>query len=383
MQIALHGGFGEKGRTCLRVSARGYVVLLDAGVKTSARGKADYYPQISDEELRAADAIVITHAHEDHVAALGHFLMRGFAGRIWMTAETREDCVSLVEGYGGPDDAGRVRNAKIEPLPIGVDAAALGPLAVHTGRSGHIAGGVWCVLDDGSTRFGYCGDVAAASPVFAMDPMPPCDALAIDASYGDDDVAFAQRAAQVVAWIEAHPQGAVLPTPQYGRSLELFVLLGGRAVLAPGMREALTEQLRDNAWLRDTPQRWLRHLHDARDWAPGQPLPAAPVLCHDGMGMHGPSRELLHEAGRLGHPVLLTGHVPEGSPGERLLHNRQADWIRLPTHPTLHENIALAHATRASVVLGHSCESAALARLAAHLPALRVDAATGDCLEIG
>jgi hypothetical protein len=85
----------------------------------------------------------------------------------------------------------------------------------------------------------------------------------------------------------------------------------------------------------------------------------------------------------MGHPVLLTGHVPEGSPGERLRNAGLADWIRLPTHPTLHENVAIVQATRARLVLGHSCDRATLTRLAAHMPQLRVDAATGDSLEIG
>jgi len=382
MRVSLHGGFGEKGRTCLRVCADGYDVLLDAGVKTSARGHADYYPAITDAELRAASAIVVTHAHEDHVAALGKFLARGFAGRILMTGETRHDCAALLAGYGDLDDAARLQQATIESLPLAAKAAVLGPFTVSTGRSGHIGGGVWCVLDDGRTRFGYCGDVAPASPVFAMDAMPACDALAIDASYGDDDVSFAARAAQVVAWVDAHPQGAVLPTPQYGRSLELFALLEGRAVLAPGMREALAEQLHDGVWLRDSPGRLFRFLHAAPEWALGEPLPAAPILCHDGMGMHGPSRELLHDAERAAHPVLLTGHVPEGSPGERLQRAGLADWIRLPTHPTLHENIAIVQYTGARLVLGHSCDRSALIRIAASIPQLRADAATGDSLEI-
>jgi hypothetical protein len=33
-------------------------------------------------------------------------------------------------------------------------------------------------------------------------------------------------------------------------------------------------------------------------------------------------------------------------------------------------------------VLGHSCESVVLARLARHMPALRADLATGDWIDI-
>ena len=58
MRLILYGGFGEKGRTCVGVESGGYRLLLDAGVKTSARGRADYYPAIAPDALRAIDAIV-------------------------------------------------------------------------------------------------------------------------------------------------------------------------------------------------------------------------------------------------------------------------------------------------------------------------------------
>ena len=56
MNLALHGGFGEKGRTCFGVASGGYRLLVDAGVKTSARGHADYYPALDASELAAYDA---------------------------------------------------------------------------------------------------------------------------------------------------------------------------------------------------------------------------------------------------------------------------------------------------------------------------------------
>jgi predicted metal-dependent RNase len=80
MRLDLYGGFGEKGRTCVGVESGGVRVLLDAGVKTSARGTADYYPAIAPGELRDIDAIVLTHAHEDHIGALGWCLAHGFRG---------------------------------------------------------------------------------------------------------------------------------------------------------------------------------------------------------------------------------------------------------------------------------------------------------------
>ena len=383
MRLVLHGGFGEKGRTSLAIERDGYRLLLDAGVKTSARGSDDYYPRISDAQLRATDAILVTHGHEDHVAALGWCIARGFGGRIFMTPETRRDAESSLAGYATASEHRLVRAASIERLPLGDDALRLGPLSITTGRSGHIAGGVWCRVDDGRTRFNYCGDVIPSSAVFAMDAVPAGSVMAIDASYGDDTVRVEERARQVQHWIAAHPGGCVLPTPLYGRSAELLAIVPGPLALAPGMRVALEVQVRGTEWLRDGVAVALAtRLREAGDWSEGDSLPHATLLCHDGMGMAGPARTILELARGTGHATLFTGHLPAGSPGERMVNERSASWIRLPTHPTLEENIAIAAASGASTLLGHSCDPPVLAALARRLPRLRTDVATGDTLEV-
>lgn len=383
MRLVLRGGFGEKGRTCLEVESRGYRLLLDAGVKTSARGGADYYPAIAADALHAIDAIVATHAHEDHVAALGWCIASGFDGRILMTAETRDEASVSAGDYAEPAHAERARNATIERLPLGDDAVQLGPLHISTGRSGHVAGGVWCRIDDGRATLVYCSDVAPGSPVFAMDPIPRCDAIVLDASYGDDDVAAAGRAAQIVGWIDAHTNGCVLATPLYGRSAELLAIVAGPLALAPGMRDALCTQIDRRTWLVEgVAEQLAARLAAAADWRDGTALPRAALLCHDGMGISGPSRGILAQARAARHPTLFTGHLPAGSPGERMLADGHAQWIRLPTHPTLSENIALASAAGARIVLGHSCDTAMLARLARRIRGLRADLATGDSLDL-
>jgi Cft2 family RNA processing exonuclease len=180
MRLHLYGGFGEKGRTCLGVEVGGYRLLLDAGVKTSARG-ADYYPAITADELRATDAIVITHAHEDHVAALGWCIAGGFRGRLLMTAGTGREVDLFLEAYADASHRRAAREFAREDLAVGA-TIALGPLRLIAGRSGHVSGGVWCVVADGRHTLGYCGDVVPASEVFAMDPLPRCDAVVLDAS---------------------------------------------------------------------------------------------------------------------------------------------------------------------------------------------------------
>ncbi|MEO8848877.1 MAG: MBL fold metallo-hydrolase [Casimicrobiaceae bacterium] len=383
LRVHLHGGFGEKGRTCLRVDSGGYRLLLDAGVKISARETADYYPAISDDELRTLDAIILTHSHEDHLGALGWCIERGFRGTIHMTPETRREADTILADYATPAQRALLRDRPIDALQLGAVPLRLGPLRVSLGRSGHMDGCVWCCVDDGRKRLVYCGDIVPASAVFATDPLPRGDALVIDASYGDDNTGFATRAMQIREWIAAHPQGCVLPTPLYGRSAELLAIIDAPLAFAPGMRDALTTQLRDTDWLLPG----ISAMLEARvarfpDWHVGDPLPRAALLCHDGMGLGGPARSILAEAARTDHPTLFTGHVPARSPAALMVDQQRASWVRLPTHPTLAENLALIADCAAPVVIGHSCDRDALDRIAAHAPQLDPALATGDHIEI-
>src|SRR6202171_3745002 len=383
MRLDLHGGFGEKGRTCLGVESGGYRLLLDAGVEINARGRGDYYPAIPAPALKAIDAIVVTHGHEDHVAALGWLIAGGFDGRIFMTPETQSEAAISLASYALPEQVALFGSAAVERLPIGVDALRLGPLRISTGRSGHIAGGVWCRIDDGRVSFDYCGDGVPASPVFAMDPVPRCQAIVIDASYGDDDVPARARAAEIVAWIAARPDRCVLPTPLYGRSAELLAIVPGPMALVPGMRNALRAQIEGSGWLVDgIAHRMTERLDAAVDWRDGDALPRAALLCHDGMGISGPSRAILVDGAARGWGAPFPGHLAAHSPGERMVAEGRAAWIRLPTHPTLTQNVAIAAASGANIVLGHSCDRALLARLTQHMPGLRADLSTGDCVDL-
>jgi hypothetical protein len=88
------------------------------------------------------------------------------------------------------------------------------------------------------------------------------------------------------------------------------------------------------------------------------------------------------QAAKRGWPVLFTGHLPAQSPGEGMVAEGRAAWIRLPTHPTLTENLDIAEASGAATVIGHSCDSAQLTELKRCLPRLRAELATGDRVDL-
>ncbi|WP_377842959.1 MBL fold metallo-hydrolase [Bosea sp. UC22_33] len=381
MKLTVHGGIGEKGRTCIGVEHGGTRLLLDVGVDTSARGAA-YHPAITRAELERIDAIIVTHAHEDHVAALGWCLANGFPGRILMTAESAVETDATLAAYATSQERALAKEANVEIIAPGADFA-LGPIAISTGRSGHVVGGIWCHLSAGGRSLGYCGDVVPDSPVFAMDALPPCDLLLVDASYGPDRIPAAERGSAITRWLATHPQGAVLPTPLSGRSIELIGLIETPIAIHPSMREALAQQIAAPAWLKPGAANVLSaRFAEALLWEEGQPLPAAALLVDDGMGLAGPSKAALAQARRERHPVLLTGGIPKGSPADLMLAAGKADWLRFPTHPTLPENIALAAASGAGRILAHSCDAATAALLAADIPKLVTGMKPGDTIEI-
>lgn len=382
MQVDLLGGFGEKGRTCLGVRRPSGRVLFDLGIKVGASG-AGYYPAL-DGPVDDIEAVLISHAHEDHVGALSWLLAKGFRGRILMTAETKAEAPATLAGYADPDDLAR------HPFPAAAvdlfepgETLQAGGLEIATGRSGHVVGGVWFAVDDGRSRLVYCADVVPESTVFIMDPIPCCDLLVFDASYGADPVSGAERAASIADWIAAHPQGCLLPTPLSGRSLELMAALAGPFAVHAGMRPALEAQIEaGGALLPGIAETLRRRLAAARDWRDGDPLPPCPLLCDDGMGKAGPSARLLPLADAGNYPILLSGHLPAGSPGERLQAAGRAGWIRMPTHPTLAGNIAIWEGAGRPAAIGHSCPPADLAALKPHIPAVRTECRTGDSVTV-
>ncbi|MBZ9680077.1 MULTISPECIES: MBL fold metallo-hydrolase [unclassified Mesorhizobium] len=383
MILDLAGGFGEKGRTSLAVNSGDDRILLDVGIKVGASG-AEYYPALngSSDDI---DAVFVSHAHEDHVGALSWLLSRGYSGPIFMTAETRAEAPATLAAYAEPEDFRRfpLPENRIELFEPG-DTLTSGNFVVSTGRSGHVVGGVWFAVDDGTSRIAYSADVVPDSNVFVMDTIPHCDLLVFDASYGADPVPGAARAQKISEWVARHPQGCLLPTPLSGRSLELIAALPGSFAVHAGMRSSLEAQIGATAsLLPGISELLLARLRSAADWSDADPLPSLPLLANDGMGEAGPSSHLLPRADDAGFPVLLTGHLPLGSPADLMHKAGRADWIRMPTHPTLSGNVGIWEKAGRPRALGHSCAPDLLGELKSHIPSLLTQCRTGQRITVG
>ena len=382
MLIDLYGGFGEKGRTSVGISSDTRL-LFDAGIKVGAKGR-DYYPTIAEQDVAALDAVFISHAHEDHIGALYWLCARGFKGTFYMTGETLLDAEGMLSQYADPSHQQMhpLATASIKVFNPG-ESIRIGGSEISSGRSGHVAGGVWFSVTTASKRVVYCADVVPNSEVFVMDPLPQCDLVILDASYGGDPVSAKDRIRQIGDFISEHSGKLVLPVPLSGKPLELMAILPGPFAIHREMRSSLIAQIEvPDALSAQTVQILRSKLDKATDWHEGVALPDCPLMTFDGMGSAGPSIEALRQAAVEQVPVLLTGHVPDYTPAQILLEKRLATWVRLPTHPTRPENQELWQKVGKPMALGHSCTSEKLEELKPYLPTLDTTAMSGSQLSI-
>src|SRR3989338_1679561 len=86
------GGFRQVGRSCMLLETRKTKILLDCGVNVSPQSPEDAYPYLDAIRfpLSELDAVVISHAHMDHVGFVPYLFKMGYRGPVYLTEPTRD-----------------------------------------------------------------------------------------------------------------------------------------------------------------------------------------------------------------------------------------------------------------------------------------------------
>ncbi len=91
IRLTFLGGARQVGRSCLLLQTPNSKVLLDCGIDVASQGQDRFpYFNIPEFDISQLDAVIISHAHLDHVGLLPYLYKMGYKGPVYMTAPTRD-----------------------------------------------------------------------------------------------------------------------------------------------------------------------------------------------------------------------------------------------------------------------------------------------------
>lgn len=226
-------------------------VLIDAGLFQGLKELRERNWQELPIAAKAIDAIVLTHAHLDHVGYLPRLVAQGFRGRVFCTAGTRDLCRIVLPDSGriqeeDAENANRHGYSKHTPaLPLYGEADAFRavsllqpcgydrtmPVAdgveVDFVNAGHLLGSSYARIRSGGQTILFGGDLGRFDRPVLPDPafVDEADYLLVESTYGnrvheeDDEGA---KLAEIVRATADRGGRIVIPAFAVGRVEELL-----------------------------------------------------------------------------------------------------------------------------------------------------------------
>jgi len=245
------GGAGEVGASCGILCIGDRRLLIDAGMRPSARTGQDRRPALDRLDAAPPEAILVTHAHIDHTGALPLVSKMFPTAPIYCTETTLlltrlllADSVRVMEAEHLAQEgetplytAEVVERtlARVRPVEWGQPIAPLDDPAITVRflHAGHIAGAAMLLIDTPAGRVLHMGDysVTAQRTLHGLDVpgLPQADAVITEGTYGD--AIHANRKEQeralvaTVARVVGRGGRALLPAFAVGRAQEVALIL--------------------------------------------------------------------------------------------------------------------------------------------------------------
>ncbi|EKO3676966.1 MBL fold metallo-hydrolase [Vibrio metschnikovii] len=240
MQILHHGGKNTVTGSCHELRADGMAVLVDCGM---FQGK-DARDIELDFPVEHIDALIVTHAHIDHIGRIPWLLAAGFSGPIYCTPASAEliplmleDGLKLQLGLNRQQikQVLQVIKQRLRPfcygewVTISGHGQAQASLQLRFQPAGHILGSAYVelLLANGEVVV-FSGDLGASNTPLLPDPQSPlrADYLIIETTYGNrnhDDVAGrAEKLREIIQRSLENGGTILIPAFSVGRTQELL-----------------------------------------------------------------------------------------------------------------------------------------------------------------
>jgi len=372
MAISFYGGAREVTGACYLFEADAKRVLVDCGM----------FQGCDDCDLRThlpfpfdaakLDAVVITHAHIDHIGRIPKLWKEGYRGPIYATPPTSDLTGILLEDamnfFASPEtalfSASDLRSVMELFQPLEYDASvALEPgCSFKLLNAGHILGSAFARFDIGGKIMVFSGDVGNTPSVLLPEraSIPEANILVVESAYGnrthkhtDDRVFLLERAMEDVA---TRKGTLMMPTFATERTQEILYEINElmRARRVPAMPVFVDSPLaikatrifsKYPAHYREEIRGLHRehpHLFEFRNLKFTESVAASraindvppPKVILAGSGMSAGGRILHHEKRYLADPksiLLVTGYQAAGSLGRRLIDH--AEEVRIHGEP--------------------------------------------------
>lgn len=246
VRITALGGFLEVGRSAILVETSESKILLDVGINPGGQGY-ELYPRLDINQLplEEIDAVVVTHAHLDHMGLVPYLFKYGYRGPVYATKPTRDlmvlsqlDLLDIMQrgNQRPPYSQLEVKKMILHTIPLEygevTDIAPDVKLTFY--NAGHILGsamahlhigeGLHNVVYTGDFKFGRTRLLDKANTVF-----PRVETVIMESTYGDRNQPPRDEAEleliSVISRTVAHKGKALIPVMAVGRAQEIMLVL--------------------------------------------------------------------------------------------------------------------------------------------------------------
>ena len=382
MRVHFHGAAGEVTGSMHLVEAAGKRVLLDCGMcqgnPEMEASNADPFPF----EVASIDAVVLSHAHIDHIGRVPLLVKRGYRGPIFTQQATADllpimllDAASIAESDASRgnrkrrsgerellplytrDDVKSVLK-RVQPLPYDTRTTILDGVELNLLDAGHILGSAIVELWADGRKLVFSGDLGLEGTPILRDPtaVREADLVLMESTYGDRN--HRDRAETIVelggilgaAWRDGG--NVLIPAFAVGRTQELLYWfarhwddwnlsrwkifldspMAGKVVDVYDDHHALFDADAQDVW-RGTPNPFrLPNLHATTSTEESMAINrvehGAIIIAGSGMASGGRIlHHLIQNLGRRSTHVVFVGYQGNGTLGRRLVDG--ARWVRI------------------------------------------------------